>query len=147
MTSVDRVIQCPYCRRASTASLYVSKDGEIRLDHDCPACGHRGLGGADVLAGALRYEAAASLAMSSAEAGFVDVAISDLLHATDIEPMYRTPDGTWYGLGSKCVLVVVPTPEGECDLFDPRYDHIGDLSAREARDLDDPGYCSEEAGE
>ena len=143
MTSVDRVIQCPYCRRASTASLYVSKDGEIRLDHDCPSCGHRGLGGADVLAGALRYEAAASLARDFLAEGhpFGDA----LRSAMDIEPMYRTPDGVWYGFGSKRVLDVVPTPAGECDLFDPRYDHIGDVSAREASDLDDPGYCSEEA--
>lgn len=146
MTSVDRVIQCPYCRRASTASLYVSKDGEIRLDHDCPSCGHRGLGGADVLAGVLRYEAVASLEREAvAEGAF---ALAGTLRAVmDLEPMYRTPDGVWYGLGSKRVLDVVPTPEGECDLFDPRYDHIGDVSAREAGDLDDPGYCSEEGCE
>ena len=144
MTSVDRVIQCPYCRRASTASLYVSKDGEIRLDHDCPSCGHRGIGGADVLAGALRYEAAASLERRAAAEGMFAFAEA-LRFAMDIEPMYRTPDGVWYGLASKRVLDVVPTPEGECDLFDPRYDHIGDVSAREAGDLDDPGYCSEEA--
>lgn len=147
MTSVDRVIQCPYCRCASTASLYVDKDGGIRLDHDCPSCGHRGIGGADILAGALRYEAAAAILRASPAPSKEYHCSVSLLHAMDIEPMYRAPDGTWYGLASKRVLDVVPTPEGECDLFDPRYDHIGDVSAREASDLDDPGYCSEEGCE
>jgi len=146
MTSVDRVIQCPYCRRASTASLYVSKDGEIRLDHDCPSCGHRGIGGADVLAGALRYEAAAALERRTAAGGMFAFAEA-LRFAMDLEPMYRTPDGVWCGLTSKRVLDVPPTPAGECDLFDPRFDHIGDVSAREASDLDDPGYFSEEGSE
>lgn len=146
MTSIERVIQCPFCRRASSASLYVSKEGGIRLDHDCPACGHRGLKGSDVLVGCLRYLAAASFARDAALAG-LDATFDDLRSVMDLEPMHRTPDGAWHGLGSKRRLDVVPTPAGECDLFDPRYDHIGDVSAREASDLDDPGYCSEEGGE
>ena len=32
-------VECPYCGRASTVSMYVEISGELRLDLDCPACG------------------------------------------------------------------------------------------------------------
>ena len=143
----DAVVPCPYCRCASSVSLYRGKDG-LRLDHDCPACGHRSLDERQVLLGCLRHMALSARVLElRASRPDLDEVLCKAVEGAREEAMYRTPAGIWYGLSSKRPMDVAPTPEGECDLFDPRYDHIGDVSAREASDLDDPGYCSEEGCE
>lgn len=142
MTDVGYLVQCPYCRCASSLSMYVDKAGEIRLDHDCPSCGHRGLSAWDVVVSCLGGIAASYFARPGAASYYerpgaaspdlpATALADDLRESMDIEPMYRTPSGVWYGLRSKRRLHVAPTPEGECDLFDPRYDHIGDTSWQE----------------
>ncbi len=114
MIGVDYLIQCPYCRCASSVSLYVDRRREIRLDHDCPSCGHRGLSAWDVVVTC--FEGMAAYHQADAE----------LRRRMDLEPMYRTPAGFWYGLVTKRRLDVAPTPEEECDRFDPRFDHYYD---------------------